>query len=107
MKWRTHNDKAIDTVGTHGQGTIQAGYEVLEQLLGKPLWGDGDKTDAEWAIEYEDGVVVTIYNWKDGRNYLGEAGYNVEDITIWHIGGMSPLALERIQNLYNNFVMIF
>lgn len=107
MRWNTHNDKAIDPVGTHGQGTIQAEYWILEQLLGKPLWGDGHKTDAEWAIEYEDGVVVTIYNWKDGHNYCGDAGWDVADITEWHIGGKTPLALERIQNLYNNFVMIF
>jgi hypothetical protein len=65
---------------------INATYEKLVNLLGEPNGdNDGYKTDAEWEILIND-KVITIYNWKDGKNYLGEYGDDVEDITEWHIG---------------------
>jgi hypothetical protein len=61
-------------------------YSTLVAKLGEPVEG-GYKTDAEWVIEFEGGSIVTIYNWKDGKNYCGVAGLPVNDITDWHIGG--------------------
>lgn len=88
MKYQTHNEKNIDAKGTHGRGGVTATYEQLVELFGKPMDKTGDyKTDAEWVLEYENGVIVTIYNWKNGKNYLGDEGFDVEEIDNWNVGG--------------------
>lgn len=101
MIFHTHNQTPdIDVNFTSLQGSIEVSYEVLCALLGEPLEGDGRKTDAEWhLISVPDGVVATIYNWKNGRNYLGADGLNVQDITTWHVGGHSQLADELVQKM--------
>jgi hypothetical protein len=57
---------------------------------------DDYKSDAEWAFEFEDGTIVTIYNYKDGFNYCGEDGTPLKYITDWHIGGYSEDAVTRV-----------
>ena len=70
------------------QGYIRTNYETLVGCFGEPTCdGDGYKVDAEWIITFADGVVATIYNWKNGRNYCGAEGLDVEDIKEWHVGG--------------------
>ena len=100
MNFHTHNQTPdIDINFTSLQGYVTVSYEVLCALFGEPLEGDGRKTDAEWhLISVPDGVVATIYNWKNGRNYLGADGLNFQDITEWNIGGHSQLAAELVQN---------
>jgi len=71
------------------QGYINISYAKLVEALGEPGESDGYKTDAEWSVEFVGGDIASIYNYKDGRNYLGEEGLAVEDITEWHIGGTS------------------
>lgn len=97
MKFKTHNDKDIDLNGTHLQGQIDTTYSKLKKIFGKPNNGDGYKTDAEWEIEFEDGTVATIYNYKDGFNYNGrEYGMSKTKITDWHIGGYDKKAYEMV-----------
>lgn len=59
---------------------------------------DNYKTDAEWAMKFHDAdnTIATIYNWKNGRNYLGSEGLDVEDVVLWHVGGFSPDAVTRV-----------
>jgi len=82
--------------GTSLQGYVKVSYSKLVRTLGKPLKGDGYKVDAEWVLQASDGTIATIYNYKTGKNYLGEAGKPVSKITKWHIGGNSPKALTHI-----------
>lgn len=90
MQYITHNDQNINTHMTSYQGKIEASYSQLTVLFGQPHAGDGYKVDAEWKIEWEDGVVATIYNWKDGVSYLGwQKGIPTDLISEWHIGGKS------------------
>lgn len=80
--------KASDADGTCLQGFISVPYDMLVKVLGEPHSdGDGYKIDAEWILKFNNGTVATIYNYKDGPNYLGESGTPVEDIVDWHIGG--------------------
>ena len=73
-------------IGTHGQGAIECPYSQLLAAFGEPSEGDGYKTQAEWTVVTPDGV-ATIYDWKQGDNYLGEGeGTPVEEITQWSIG---------------------
>ena len=86
--------------GTSLKGYITTDYSVLVEAFGPPHSdGDGYKVDAEWMLQFSNGVVARIYNWKDGVNYCGEHGLPVEDITEWHIGGKSYLA-ERTVDEY-------
>lgn len=87
------------TNGTHLQGYINANYDYLVLQFGEPDENNFDdyKIDAHWAIRFSDGEVATIYNWKNGVNYLGEDGEDVKDIVEWHIGGINPDVVERVK----------
>ena len=74
-------------------------YSKLKKVFGEPGPSDGYKSDAEWEIEFEDGQVATIYNWKNGKNYKGYNGTPKTKITNWHIGGKSKVVLTRIEFL--------
>lgn len=88
--------------GSHFLGELEVTYDDLIEKLGTPSGdGDGYKVDAEWVIEFDDGMVGTIYNYKDGINYLGEMGFTVKDICNWHIGGFSKEFLNRVYSLFN------
>jgi len=97
MKYITHNTNDINLDHTHLQGHVDAGYSLLCKLFGQPFSLEGYKTDAEWRVEFEEGTVASIYNWKDGRNYLGGEGTPTEQITRWNIGGHDDRALELIK----------
>ena len=82
------------------QGEVSAKYHQLVELFGEPHeYFDDYKSDAEWYVEFDDGVVATIYNWKNGRNYNGFDAPHVENINEWNIGGFSLEAARRIQQL--------
>ena len=98
IKFTTHNDKHISIGGTHLIGHVSTSYQKLVEVLGDPLKGSY-KTDAEWYISFSDGMVATIYNWKNGKNYCGEEGYELEEIENWHIGGLKPQVETRIKFL--------
>lgn len=89
VKWA----RGGDGIGTHLQSELQVSYADLVKLFGEPephVKGDG-KTDAEWHLTFQSfgqfEEVATIYNYKDGPNYLGAEGTPVEQIRDWHIGG--------------------
>lgn len=93
---RESSGKAVDINGTSLMGEITCSYQKLCKIFGHPEHSDGYKTDAEWAIKFDDGTVASIYNWKDGKNYNGNDGLNVEDISNWHIGGHSQIAYTNV-----------
>jgi hypothetical protein len=95
----THNDKEIYCNGTYLQGSITTTYAKLKALFGQPHNGDGYKVDAEWELEFADGTIATIYNWKDGKNYNGKDGLPKTKITDWHIGGNDKKAIQKLEEL--------
>jgi hypothetical protein len=80
-----------DANGTHLQGYMQAYYHQLVGVFGEPT-DSGDKTTAEWCLQFEDGTVATIYDWKEYETPMGR--YN------WHIGGTSPQAVARVTRAF-------
>ena len=89
MNFRTlKKSEAGVASGTSLWKRINATYEELKSIFGKPTYptGDGYKTDVEWVIKLDNGTVFTIYNWKDGKHYLGTSGLSKSQITDWHIG---------------------
>ncbi|MEO5349615.1 MAG: hypothetical protein H7836_08215 [Magnetococcus sp. YQC-3] len=102
MQFKTHNNKDIDVNSSSLKGYIIYTYSKLVELFGKPRdCTGGYKTDAEWYIEWEDGVVSTIYNYKTGKNYLGDEGLEVEEIMDWHVGGYNGNSYKYIVNFLN------
>lgn len=93
---KTHNDITIDINFTSLMGYVDTTYDMLVKTFGEPTEGDGFKIDAEWQIQFADGVIATVYNWKNGRNYCGDAGIDVRDITHWHVGGHTVHAVTRV-----------
>tara|TARA_Y100000034_G_C6654077_1_gene286431 strand:+ start:182 stop:538 length:357 start_codon:yes stop_codon:yes gene_type:complete len=82
------NEEGVNINGSCYMGKVIVDYATLVEKFGPPKAGwDGYKTDVEWHIEFEDGNIATIYNWKDGHNYCGEKGLHHTDIKEWHIGG--------------------
>jgi hypothetical protein len=74
-------------------GYIDCSYADLVKVFGEPTAErDGYKVDVEWEFDNK----ISIYNWKDGKNYLGDDGMEVEDITDWHIGGTTKTHVIRI-----------
>ena len=95
--YRPGEGRAIVTSGTYLQGYVDSTYKKLVEVFGEPTSaGDGYKIDAEWDLVWEDGTVATIYNYKEGKNYNGDDGMDVEDITEWHIGGFDQSAVAMV-----------
>lgn len=89
-------------------GYLEATYEEICREIGEP-WRDGergDKIDAEWAVMAQGmpDTVLTIYNYKDGKNYLGDQGHEVERIIQWHLGGRGKAAMEIALALFHERV---
>lgn len=83
-----------NSIGTSLAGYIKVDYAKLVDLIGRPNAGnDGEKTDAEWELTIN-GKVLTIYNYKDGKNYNGADGLEVEQISEWHIGASEDVTAE-------------
>jgi hypothetical protein len=80
-----------DANGTSLQGYIRAYYHQLVAVFGLPLVG-GDKTTVEWCLEFEDGTVATIYDWKEYETPMG--------LHRWHIGGKSQEAVDRVTDTF-------
>lgn len=106
-KEETMLKETTNTCGTHLQGKFIMPYEALEIALGEPHFQYSpqkdieDKIDVEWAFELPSGKVVTVYNWKDGKAYLGHEGLPVKDITCWHVGGFEIDAMHEIVEIIN------
>lgn len=83
------NDANIN--GTSLKGYIKTTYAKLFDVFGEPYRGPddaGDKVTCEWRIQFDDGTVATIYDWKLDSTPFEE--YR------WHIGGRSMDAVDRV-----------
>jgi len=80
-----------DANGTSLQGYVQAYYHQLVAVFGEPE-GGGDKTTVEWVLQFEDGTVATIYDWKESETPMG--------LYRWHIGGRNSTAVSRVTSTF-------
>lgn len=92
--------------GTGYEGRIDISYAELVAVLGEPIEVfDIYKSDAEWVVQFGSGQVATIYNYKDGRNYMGLDGKDKEDIRNWHIGGKTNAVLRKMSELFPKHIV--
>lgn len=91
MKFKVaENEK---TNGTSLRGTVSTTYDEIIKIFGEPTYVESDpdeKVTAEWDIEFEDGVVATIYDYKE---YTGKPPLARYD---WHIGGHDTKAVHHV-----------
>jgi hypothetical protein len=73
--------------GTSLIGYINADYDRLAEVFGKPEYCGNDKSQVGWNVII-DGVVCTIYDWKISGSYR----YN----TCWNICGKTNEAKDKI-----------
>jgi hypothetical protein len=84
--------KDSNASGTSLQGYIRAYYHQLVAVFGEPDYTNGDKVTAEWCLDFEDGTVATIYDWKEYETPMG--------LHQWHIGGKSQEAVDRVTDTF-------
>ena len=82
--------------GTSFRGSVVTTYAELVQVFGLPDEGpddlDADKVTCCWRLEFEDGTVASIYDWKTSATPYGK--YE------WHIGGKTPTAVDHVLEVF-------
>jgi hypothetical protein len=96
-KYTTHNiDDSIPmkTNKSSFKGKVKATFTQLVALFGKPQYtADPDeKVNWWWAVEFADGTIATIYNWKTSFEY----GFDPEQVDGWNVGGFCSDAVHNI-----------
>ena len=83
------NKANINMTGLKGEFPIT--FSELVEIFGAPDYGpncDLDKTTCEWRLQFEDGTIASIYDYKVGYTPMGE--YE------WHIGGHDTKAYTHV-----------
>jgi hypothetical protein len=84
---------ATEDIGnTSFQGDMLITYAELVAALGDPHYTGGDKTTAEWDFITEDGIVFTIYDYKQDETPT----FKYE----WHIGGADQKVIAIVKQLF-------
>jgi len=106
IKFEPLNDRSLLN-HSHKVGDLELSFEKLIGTFGEPnLDSDGYKTDVEWGIEFDDGTIASIHNWKNGKNYNGEYGLDVKDISHWSIGGHSDKSYNKVMDAVCDYLYI-
>lgn len=85
--------------GTSFKGYLYARYDQLVAAFGEPRQSYivNNKIDVEWILDTPHGV-ATIYNYKDGKAYLGKSGLLPEQIYEWHVGSKATKAYQWVKS---------
>tara|TARA_X000001382_G_scaffold84098_1_gene59526 strand:+ start:25 stop:531 length:507 start_codon:yes stop_codon:yes gene_type:complete len=94
-------------VGTHFFGSFKGlSFTQLTELFGTPIkneylpWSDETEnkdTRYQWLIEFEDGLLATIYDWK--VDYKKSSVWTDSSDIEWHVGGHDPRVMDRVYKL--------
>ena len=83
--------------GTSLQGYVEIKVSELIATFGEPHMTYGDKTTMEWAFKTSDGVVFTIYDYKEDVTPKG--------VYAWHIGGCDRKAVTAVAHIFVNHLV--
>lgn len=80
--------------GTSLVGYVSTTYARLVEVFGEPTFtNDADsfeKTQAEWVLIFDSGLVASIYDWKQYEAGVPQGLYE------WHIGGVDETVVDLI-----------
>jgi len=93
MTKTTFSTRNVNADGTHLQGYVTCSYDTLREVFGEPKTGDGYKVRAEWEGRTSDGIVFTIYDWKEEQP--------IYEVTEWSIGGYGKAAVQAVHDIVN------
>lgn len=88
IKYETDNDLNIH--GTRLFTTVTATYDQLVNLFGEPLHVNNDRVNVEWRVSFNDGEMLTIYDWNTD-DYISN--------TKWNVGGNNFTGTSRIYDI--------
>jgi hypothetical protein len=81
------DEKKIYTTCFNEGITFRASTEDIIKVFGEPDFREGvtevesdGKVTREWDLELEDGTVLTIYDWKEYRDF------DDDEVIEWHVG---------------------
>lgn len=77
--------------------TKEVSRDQIQKAFGGPTFIDNDpyeKVTVEWVIQFDNGTLATIYDWK--RYELGTPAQ--DELYEWHIGGVSQNAVELVNS---------
>lgn len=107
MKQNINTYKVTNTRANHEreityffQGRVNVSSADLVSAFGQPdpSLSDEYKTDYAWVIEFNDGIIATIYNYKNGKNYLGDEGESFNEMSEWQVQGNWRTNKPHFQN---------
>ena len=77
---------------------------TLKKVFGKPTIdsGNGDGKIRKYWIVKIDGIVCTIYDWKQGKSYRG---YRPLKNARWSVGGSHPISRRLVQGVIDEWVL--
>ena len=101
MKFFTSQQQPVKPLqGSHLIGVFGASYDTIKAAFGDPQEGEDDKIQVVWYIQFEDGTIASIYDWKQGASYRGEGcGIHFSDVDEWHVGGIDEKAMLRVSEV--------
>jgi hypothetical protein len=76
-------------------------YDIIK-IFGMPkaVGYFGAKSDWSWVIQFDNLETVEIYDYKIGKNYLGEEdGFDLEEITYWSINCWNSQLAKIVHDL--------
>jgi hypothetical protein len=84
---------------TSRQGEVTSTLRTLTEIFGTPQFHfPVYKTSTEWTLQFSDGTIATIYDWKrvdeDGED--AEDAPGLDETVNWHIGGFDRRAVELV-----------
>ena len=90
------NTKKIGNNGGPSRNFFKFGLGFVKNLEA------GFKIDAEWLLKDASGLLgaLTVYNYKNGRNYNGAHAAPVEQITDWNVGGRGGASVALANALF-------
>lgn len=94
MKFET--GEHIDAAGTSLRGDVKTRKIDLIKVFGEPTYSTpsvDEKVTVEWIIQFENGTIATIYDWK--RYELGTPGLFEEE--NYHIGGKKYESVDLVK----------
>ena len=82
---------------TPEEGVLEAPFSDLMEVLGEPDPGDTYKVTCRWVIEFVDGVIVQIDDFKLNDVYDPDNGVPHIFRNRWRLKANDPMGIDRAQ----------